>query len=393
MKKICLAMAAAAAIASAAMADNQAFHLANTLKFGYDDNLYLRDTDKQESFRIIDEVDVRLNLNMERTYLGIRYRPAVSWYAERENDKTDILHNLTFNWIQDLAPRLKLDVSDSLRAGDLPELYDDDGYVVRQDNDNYYNTARAGLLYQLTEKTRVDLTGRYMLLRYSDDDEDAHRYDNYDSWVAGLTLRQVLASRTTAMADFRFQEMKYEHSQETFNRDAQMIFAGLGLEQTFSREVIGSLRGGVEQRSYESDDVYDDQTKPYVEASLTLMPSPATRFTLTGSYSISESDISNYLSQERMYCSISAAHDFGSRLSAYLSASYAHGKYDGKYSSQSLPDVEEDSYTAGVRIAYKVLENNWIELGYHFLKLESDSDARESYADNRFDLGWKWQIK
>lgn len=393
MKKICLAMAAAA-IAASAMADNQVFHLANSLKLGYDDNVYLRDTDKQDSFRIIESVDVRLNLNLERTYLGIRYNPALSWYADREDDKTDVLHNVTFNWIQDLAPRLKLDVSDSLRAGQLPELYDEDGYVVRQDNDNYYNSARASLLYQLTEKTRIDASGRYILLNYSDDGEnDAHRYDNYDSWVAGLTLRQVLASRTTAMADVRYQELKYDHSLDGFCRDADMIFAGLGLEQTFSREIIGSLRAGVERRSYDTDD-YDDQTKPYVEASLTLMPSPATRFTLTGSYSITESDIGNYLSQERLYCSISAAHDFTSRLSAYLTASYAKGDYDGEYSSTKvLPDVTEDSYTAGARIAYKVLENHWFELGYHFLKLESDSAARESYEDNRFDLGWKWQIR
>lgn len=394
MKKICMAMGVAGAVAAAATAwGTTAFQLSNRLGFGYDDNVYQRENDTVDTFRIIEDIDANLSVVLERTYLSLRYRPVLTWYEAREDDETDVVHNLTFNLLQELTPLLKLDLSDSLRAGEYPELYDDNGYVVRQDNDNYYNSARASLMYQIRPTTRLDLSGRYMTLSYSDDDDDAHRYDDYDSWVAGLTLRQSLANQTVLLVDGRYQQLNYAHALPDFSRDAEMIYGGIGLEHTFSRELIGSIRAGAEMRSYEDDKYYDDQTRPYVEASLTLMPVSTTRFTLRGSYSISESDISNYLSQNRTYASISAAHDFTKRLSGYVSASWAHGEYDGEYSlGRTAPDVDEDSYTVSARLSWRVHEQHWIELNYQFIKLDSDSAARESYDDNRVDLAWKWQI-
>lgn len=393
MKKICMTMAGALLATAAVGLASTTFQLSNKLRLGVDDNIYQRDKDTKSSFRIVEQPEANLNVVLERTYLSLKYSPAISWYEAREDDETDVVHNLTANLIQELTPVLQLDLSDSLRAGDLPELYDDNGYVVRQDNDNYYNSARASLSYQMRPTTRLDLSGRYMTLVYDDDKEDAHRYDNYDSWVAGLTLRQSLASRTVALADVRYQELTYDHSLPSFNRDAKMIYGGLGLEQTFSREVIGTLRGGVEQREYDDSDLYKDQTKPYVEASLTIMPVTTTRFTFTGSYSISESDIGSYLSQERTYLSASAAHEFTPRIGGYVSASWAHGAYDKKHSLDLQgEDVDEDTIAITARLSYKVLDNHWIELNYQYLKLDSDSSSRENYDDNRVDVAWKWQI-
>lgn len=398
MKKILAAtMIAGAMAATAATAGQTAFHLSNRLSGGYDDNIYFREHDKDSSFRLMEQLDAQLNMVLEKTYLSIRYRPTLTWVEGREDDEVDLLHDLTVNLIQDITPRLKLDLSDTLRAGDLPELADEDGYIVREDNDYYYNSARGSLVYQLTPETRVDLSGRYMLMSYNKD--EYHEFDDYDSWVAGLTLRQLLASRTTVLIDGRYQQVSYDKNPAGFSRDADTIYGGLGLEHTFARELIGTLRGGVQHRTYDDDDAYDDQTEPYVEASLTLMPTTATRFTLTGSYSIQESDISNYLSQERLYCSISMAHQLTSRVGAFLSASYARGDYDADYEAGgdalnpvAKKDITEDSYALTARLSYQVADNNWLELNYQFLKLESDSDARESYSDNRVDLAWKIQI-
>jgi opacity protein-like surface antigen len=398
MKKILAAtMMAGAMAATAAMAGQTAFHLYNRLSVGYDDNIYLRAENEDDSFRLMEQLDVQLNMVLEKTYLSLRYRPTLTWVEGREDDEVDLLHDLTVNLIQDITPRLKLDLSDTLRAGDLPELADENGYIVRQDNDYYYNSALGSLIFQLTPETRVDLSGRYMLLSY--DESSVHEFDDYDSWVAGLTLRQLLASRTTVMIDGRYQQVAYDKNPVGFSRDADTIYGGLGLEHTFARELIGTLRGGVQHRMYDDDKAYDDQTEPYVELSLTLMPTTATRFTLTGSYSIQESDISNYLSQERLYCSISMAHQFTTRVGLFLSGSYARGDYDGDYEGPGDPlnpvakeDVTEDSYAFTARLSYLVAERNWLELNYQFLKLDSDSAARASYSDNRVDLAWKIQI-
>ena len=117
------------------------FHLSNRLRTGYDDNIYQSDGKEgrpaaQESFRIIEEIEALVNLNLERTFLGLRYRPTVTWYADREDEEMDFLNDLDLNFWHNFSPSLSLSFSDSLRAGQLPEL-EDEGFVVREEDDNY----------------------------------------------------------------------------------------------------------------------------------------------------------------------------------------------------------------------------------------------------------------
>ena len=395
-----LAMAAPVWAASA----SSPIHVNNRLRVGWDDNVYQVDSssasglDKQDSFRIIEEIEVLLSLNFERTYLGLRYRPSLVWYSDREDEDTDFLHDLDLNFTHAFSPVLSLSLANTLRASQLPELQDEN-YVVRQDDDNIYNAAIATLSYTLRPETRLDLSGRYILLEYTEDDyQDAagnrvsHDNDNYYSVVGGLTLHQQLASLTSLMADVRYKTVTYDEASADSNRDATSLFGGLGLEQTFSPQLLGSLRAGVESRSYD-DDAFDDNTQPYGELSLTFMPSPATRITGAASYSIYESDVARYMSQNRTYFSLSLAHDFTAKLSFYLSGAYSLSQYEADYALDGgLEDADEKSLLVSARAAYRVNRINWIEAGWQFVKLDSDVANRVSYDRNRFDVGWKIQL-
>ena len=329
-----------------------------------------------------------MNLNLQRTYLGLRYRPSFVWYSDRDNDDTDFLHDVDLNFVQKITPALALSISDTLRASQLPELQDEN-YVVRAKDDNYYNSALATLSYNVRPETRLDLSGRYILLRYT---EEANENDNYYSAVGGLTLRQQLASRTTLMGDLRYQTVVYDEAEEAFNRDANSVFAGLGAEQTFNPKLLGSLRAGVEQRMYDND-AADDNTQPYGELSMTFLPTPATRITGAASYSIYESDVASYLSQNRTYLSLSFAHDFTTKLNFYLSGAYSLNQYEADYALEAgAVDADEKSFLVSARLAYRINRINWLEVGYQFIKLDSDLVNRESYDRNRFDIGWKIQL-
>lgn len=397
---VLLALTASAWAASA----TSPLHVNNRLRIGWDDNVYQVDSpstsglSKQDSFRIIEEIEALVSLNFERTYLGLRYRPSLIWYSDRDNSSTDFLNDLDLNFIHNFSPTLSLSLSDTLRSSQLPELQDSN-YVVRQNDDNIYNAAIATLSYTLRPETRVDLSGRYIILEYTESDyQDAsgarisHDNDNYYSVVGGLTLRQQLASLTTLMVDGRYQALVYGDADEANNRDADSFFGGLGLEQTFSPQLIGNLRAGVEHRVYDND-TFDDNTKPYGEVSLTFMPSPATRITGSASYSLYEADVASYLSQERIYASLSLAHDFTAKLSFYLSGAYTLNSYDAEYSlSESLDDGDENTYLVSMRLSYRVNRINWLEAGYQFVMLDSDVTNRESYERNRVDVGWKIQL-
>lgn len=398
MKSIWMAVLGMAIGTSVALAASEnPFHLSNRIRVGYDDNIYRVDKDfpggKTESLRIIEELDALLNLNYGSTHLALRYRPSITWVEARDDDEFDILHDVSFNFSHDISESLRLNLADTLRAGQMPELHEDD-YVVRQDNDNYYNSAIAALLYKVGPNTRVDLSGRFISLTYTSD-SPARDYSDYISAVGGLSVRQQLNSMAAAMVDFRYQMLSYDKNLPGFDRDAQMYFGGLGYEQTFSRYFLGSLRGGVEQRIYDEDD-YDDMTEPYVEASVTILPSDEFRTTFSASYSIYESDIASYMSQNRLYLSASLAWDITHFFSAYASCNYSHNDYDADYSAKTDAGTREDgaenTFAASVRLSWQVALRNWFEVGYQFTKLDSDIPGRQEYDDNRVDLGWRIQL-
>ena len=372
-------------------------HLFNRLRLSYDDNVYQvgnnssSGLDKKDSFRIVEEIEILLNLNMERTYLGLRYRPSLIWYENRDNDDTDILHDVDFNFTHAFSPTLSLSVQEVLRASQLPELQDEN-FIVRENDDNYLNSLIATLSYTLLPETRIDLSGRYIVLAYDSDSPGKEENNNYYSLVGGLTLRQRLASRSSAMVDLRYQTVVYNKAEDGRQRDADTVYAGAGWEQTFSAYFVGSLRLGVESRMYDLD-MYDDNTGPYAEASLTFLPTPSTRFTLSGAYSIYESDVDLYMSQDRTHVSISAAHDFTAKLSAYASAAYTLNSYDADYAmAEGLEDGDEKAYLFSARVSYRLNRINWLEAGWQFIKLDSELPNRESYERNRFDIGWKIQL-
>ena len=386
----------ALAVPALAVSADSPIHMNNRIRLGFDDNIYQSDDlpelgrTPQDSFRVIEEIEMLVNLNLERTYLGLRYRPSVIWYDKREPSSTDFLNDLDVNFIHNFSPSLALSLSDTLRSGELPELQDGN-YIVREKDDNSYNSAMATLSYNLRPETRVDLSGRYITLVY-DSDSPAKDNNDYYSMVGGLTLRQQLASRTTVMGDLRFQTLTYNEANVDNNRDAETVFAGVGLEQTFSPQMLGSLRGGVESRAYDNE-LFDDNTAPYVEASATFLPTPATRITGAASYTIYESDVDRYLSQNRTYLSLSAAHDFSAKLSFYISGAYTLNAYEQDYAlDEDLGDADENSFLLSARLAYRVNRINWIEAGWQYVQLDSDVTNRESYQRNRIDIGWKIQL-
>jgi len=141
------------------------------------------------------------------------------------------------------------------------------------------------------------------------------------------------------------------------------------------------------------NDAFDDNTQPYGELSLTFLPSPATRITGSASYSIYESDVSNFMSQDRFYASLSVAHDLTAKLNFYLSGAYTLNAYDADYAlDPTLEDGDENTFLVSMRLSYRLNRVNWLEAGYQFVMLDSDLNGRESYERNRVDLGWKIQL-
>lgn len=391
----CLTYLLAALIAAVTLApvanaadETRTYQIKNRLRIEHDDNIYEEPDNENDSFKIIEEVEVLVNLNFEQSYIGLRYRPTFEWWDEREPDDDDLHHDFDVVLAHNFTPRLSLSVKDTFRLGEQPEAIE--GSSLRRENGDFiYNVADGSASYLLRPGTRLEGSGRYTLLRY--DDEGVANEEDYDIYAGGLTLRHELSPETVVRGEYRLEEVEYDGP----DRGSQSQFLGLGLERVFSPNLLGDSRVGYQQKDFNEEDI-DDEDSPYIEGSFTYLPSPQTRLTAGASYSLFESDIAAFASQERTTAFISAAYDVTARVSLYGAASYQMGTYDADQRIEENTDVynnedgDENVVQFSARLSYKLNRDNWLEANFHYLDV--DSDLRDDYDRTRMSLGWRTQI-
>ena len=393
------------------------FDVVNRLRLEWDDNIRQVEHNPDSSFKVIEELQFSVDLNLEQTFVSLRYRPSFVWWDNRPEDKRDFHHAFDLVLNHKFSPRFSLSMKDTFRIAELPELIED-GAVVRENNDYKYNSIDGTFSTVVRPNTRLDLSGRYVLLRY-DDDDVADRED-YDQYIVGLSLQHAIVPETMVAGDVRYQTIDYDSA---LNRDSDSTQVGGMLQQEFSPNLLGNLRAGYEYKDLDQSNQSSDES-PYGEASLTYLPTPLTRITGGAGYSLYETDVYPFSSQTRTRIFGNIAHDLTAKISLYLSGVYTHGKYDGDDLPEgaklgdlpakvvqdlvpnatqaqldtplsqsfidSLSDKSEDIYQVSARITYKVNRANWLEASWQYSKL--DSDLREDFERNRVSVGWKSQL-
>jgi len=360
------------------------FQINNRLRVEYDDNVFLTEDDEQDSFKLIEEVELFLNMNLDQTFVSLRYRPSYVYWTDRDPDDNDFNHDIDFVLSHNFTPRLSLNLKDTFRIAELPELIDR-GTVFRENNDFVYNAADGTLAYLLNPKTRLEAAGRYNILRY--DENDVAEREDYDLYVAGLNLRHQMVPETALLGELRYEVADYKNNE----RGSDGYQAGGALEQTFSPNLLGNLRLGYQYKEFDDAKV-DDTDSPYVDASLTILPSPATRLSVGGGYAMYETDVFPYTNQDQFKAYLSLAHDLTARLALYLSTTYIMSAYDAEesLSDEVAGDGDEDIFQLSAKVAYRLNRSNTLEANWQFIDL--GSDVREEYTRNRVGLGWKVEL-
>lgn len=374
-------------LAIAAPETAQNVQIKNRFRVGWDSNVYEEKEDKNDSFKIIEELELLLNMDMEQSFFGLRYRPTFLWWTDREPDDTDFHHELDLVLAHNFTPRLSINAKNSLRIAELPELIER-GTVVRENDDYTYNLADAVLGYRVSEATRVEIGGRYTLLRY--DNEDVAVTDDYDIYAAGVTLRHQLQKETALSADLRYETTEYTDTEE---RSSDSTFYGVGLEQIFTPNLVGSVRGGAQNKSFDKEDI-EDETNPFGDVSLTFLPSPKTRITLGAGYSMFEADVYPFTSQDRLLSFLTLSHDLTARIQLFLAGSYQLSQYKGDQTldDPAYPKVDgdEEVLQASGRVSYMLNRRNYLELSLQYL--DFSTDLREEFDRTRIEVGWRTQL-
>ena len=369
----------------AAEESTQSFQVKNRFRIGWDSNVYETQDNQTDSYRLIEEMEFVVNLDLEQTFLGFRYRPSFVWWENREPDDTDFHNEADLVFSHNFTPRLSLSAKDTLRMAEYPQLIDN-GAQVRENDDYIYNLLDGVLGYKLSDPTRLELGGRYTLIRY--DDNAVAATDDYDIYAAGVTLRHQLQRETAVSGEARYETVEYDGP----DRGSDTIYAGLGLEQIFSPNLVGSLRAGWQGKDYSDADLGSEDS-PYADLSMTYLPSPKTRISGGVGYSLFESDIYPYAGQDRALAFLTLAHDLTARVQLYLATSYQFSDYSAETAIEDPlgPDGgSEDVLQLSGRASYMINRNNYLEAQITYL--DFTSDLREDFNRTRMELGWRTQL-
>ncbi len=378
-------LAGVAAGASIASEGAKFWQVENYLRVEHDDNITQRSTDTVDSFKVIEQLDLVANFDLETTFISLRYSPSFIYWENRPSDDTDLHHTLSAYVQQEFSERWTLSLNNRLLYQDRPELIEQ-GTLIREENDYLYNDLGGSLLHRLSAESTLRADARYTLLRY-DSDEVAERED-MDLYVAGLTATRQVSPSTFASGDFRFETIAYDDSA----RDSDSYYLGGALRQVFSQNLMAELRGGWQHKVFDSDSI-DDENSPYADASVSFMPSPDTRLTLGGGFSQFDANVFPYANQERTRLFASASHDLTARITLSVSGSYTRSDYQADQvpdGQAPRPDGSEDIVLVSGRASYQINRSNWIDLVYQFTDVSSD--LRQDYDRNRVSLGWKTRI-
>lgn len=380
---------------------NNNIQLNNALRFSWNDNYYQATSNKTSTGAIIEQPEILANYDRETTYLGLRYRPSFTWYTSSDVRQETLQHELDANWRQTLSPRFSFTLADTFRKADQPELSDRNNQLIYPDQSYVENSISGSIGIQLRQSTRLDISGRYYLLNY--DDKVVATNNNYDISSVGLTLRQELTKSTSIFGLLNYDTTTYHDLGAFMVRNATTTSIGAGVDQIFNPQLIGSISGGMQIKSFELSSV-NGQNSPYGNVSLTYLINPRLRLTAGGGYSLWEAQIQPYASQERLTAFGSVGYDITSRISFYISGGITRGEYLAEQAAsqgdisiaganqtsvtgQTVIDGADTIYQASARLNYQINRHNWIEAGYGYTTLTSD--LRPEFDKNVVDVGWR----
>ncbi len=362
--------------------NDRPFSIINTLRVGYDDNVYRTSANEEESAYIADIIELAFRAALsDRTDLTFKSQ----FVYRSDDDENNFYPNLYAILTHSVSPRLLLELSNKVQSNSkttsaVPGKYN---YV--------YNTLSFVPSYVLSSKDSLSAPMSYKVKR----NESSIDTEDTDLFSAGLTWkRQLTPQRTWAALNLRHTMVDY------INRDSEnnITLASAQILHTFNPQWQANLAAG---GTYNESDfsrggvnVKSDNVNPYLSAGLTFAPSPVTRFTANVSQQYQESDTSLYAGQEATSFTLGAQHDFTAKIMGKLTASYVDSDYDSSEFEQLLgiADRSEEYIDVGVRFQYKLNRNNSLELGVRHREKMYDNIANRDWEQNLVDVGWRLEL-
>lgn len=340
------------------------------------DNRDAQENDKQDNVDIFLRPRAEVYLGSSSSLLDAYYMPALRYRTEPgdNQDETDFQHHLGVNLRRGLSERLRLRVGDRLAITDDPAI-EENGSVVRGDQSYVMNTAEAGLSYDLFRYSNLDLLVLNRIRRF--DEEAVASLSDEDETSVRIQHRRSLTPTLRTLLTGEYRIYGYEDNL-FFARDFDSMVLAVGLENSFTENVIGSLSVGWQTRDHEDEDI-DVDDKPYVRADISGQMNPDLRIGAVAGYGIRDSDAFPYPSQEYTDLSGFAHAKITQKLLLKLAGTYRLSTYEA---FGTRPGGDENVLVGDIELAFHAIESATLQLGCRVEDIDADEGVGASYVKN-----------
>jgi len=351
----------------------------NTLRLGYDDNVYRTSDDAQASAYLQDIIELSFRAALsERTDLIFTSR--FDYQSDKEGNFYPSLYAVLTH---SASPRLMLQLSDKLTSGNRTSSSEEGRY------DYFENTLSFAPSYVLSPKDSLSAPVSYMIKRH-DDEVD---YQDVDIITGGVSWKRELSPQRT-WAAINLNQMWADY----VNRDSTYDSTRLTTEisHTFNPEWHGNVEAGV---TFDKTDFTDnvgknttsDGTNPFFAAGLAYEPSPQTRFTADVSRQYKDSNNASYAGETSSALTLGAQHDFTAKIMGKVTARFVESEYDRADNEAGGGDTTDEYFDLSVRMHYKINRINFLELGLRHRETSYD-DGDHDWDQNMVDVGWRVEL-
>lgn len=390
--KICLlaALSLTAATVFAAQEQQRVIRVQNSVRVGYDDNVYST-SDKTGSGFITDIVNISGKLTFSsRTDMLLYWQPEFRYRFDADPEWISY-QDLYARFNHALSQRTFLQISDRFRYQDKEAQA---GVGVSASNQNYLENDLMGALdYTINNVSQANLGAGYELRRWDDSNYGSVLGNDYDQLSAhGSYIRQLRPNTTQGILGLNYTDHEYEGDRGGF--DSTTVYGGL--DQNFNPDLLGNIRLGYTLSNIE--DVNGSENKssaPYLQAGLELNPSARTSLTGSLGYSLYQSQNSVYNAQDQFKFGLGARHDLSSKVSLSAALSYTLSLYDADYSKDTtvvIPDAKDNYVTFSIRGSYQINRNNFVDAGYTYSDRWVDIGSAADWNRNMVDIGWRLRL-
>jgi hypothetical protein len=440
MKRICVSaglLALGAAVSQAQYAPglspletSKSWALTATIRGFYDDNyLTLPKTipgpngtviqGARGSFGVEASPSISYNHSVSDTLLSATYVYDVRWYQDRFGT-TDQTHQFNAKMEHEFSERYKLTLNETFVVAQEPGVLDPGAVStpLRVPGSNMRNTAAADFTAQMTKSLdlHVGYANTYYAFQENAGDEyPANAYPSYSALLdrmdqtATVDLRWKALPESTAVIGYSFDAINYTSPEDVIFapgpintpasldgpghavasiRNQQDHFGFVGVDQSFSPNLNGSIRVGGELEDYYNFGTYS--ITPYLDASVTWQYQPQCTAQMGVKYQNNSTDVAGtvgttpVLDEQSTTAYLAISHQVSSRFSIAFLGQAQYSTFNG--GGILYDGEEEDFYMLNLNLAYHF--NPWLtgETGYVYNRLVSQLLDR-SYIRNQVYIG------